>query len=504
MKRLGVWLVLIILFSSMLVLPFQSMGGRGAPVVGEDDIYTKEAELEDTVEFTWIVSRTSDTDYAVKVNITKGMDAWEKNVEPSYFVLDDDNPYKMVTFEVTVPRYPEKESREATISFSFRVLNGTERTTIEKNVVVNIKDDDPLEKREKILGLFDNPLPDDYKNMWTTLGLNLLVWFLIALIIFFLIDPVIHRLAKRTETTLDDALVKLLSKPVLLFVFLYGAIDSLLKLNLGLGTQVFLWKVYKVALIIIGVVVVYKIIDAVLEEVAERRGGEESAFNNVLKPVIEKLVAVFILIGGLILGLRMMGMEVTTLLAGAGILGLVIAFAAQDTMSNFFSGMHLLLDRPFKIGETILIESGEYCRVMEIGMRSTKLYSIFDHEVIILPNNLIANQKIINLVKPNSQIRNRVEVNVAYGSDVKKVKNILMEVAEKTPNVLTDEGHEPLIRFKEFGDSSLNFTLVIWIDDVDNQWEVMSNIREQVDRRFREEGVTIPFPQRTVWMHQGD
>ena len=99
----------------------------------------------------------------------------------------------------------------------------------------------------------------------------------------------------------------------------------------------------------------------------------------------------------IIFALNASGIEITALLAGAGIMGIVIAFAAQDTLSNFFSGIHLLLDRPFKIGDVIYMEPGKYWRVINVGMRSTRLYSIFDHELVIMPNNSVANQKIINI-----------------------------------------------------------------------------------------------------------
>jgi len=182
-------------------------------------------------------------------------------------------------------------------------------------------------------------------------------------------------------------------------------------------------------------------------------------------------------------------------------MGLVIAFAAQDTLSNFFSGIHLLLDGPFKIGDIIYLETGEYCRVENVGMRSTKLYSILDHELIILPNNAIANQKIVNIVKPDKKIRKKVEVNVAYGSDLKKVKKILYNAAKSHPNVVDKPKYEPEVRFTGFGDSSINFLVYLWIDQVLNQWKVLSDVRTEIETRFKEENITIPFPQRTVWLH---
>lgn len=181
-------------------------------------------------------------------------------------------------------------------------------------------------------------------------------------------------------------------------------------------------------------------------------------------------------------------------------MGLVLAFAAQDTLSNYFSGIHLLLDRPFKIGDIIIIDSGEYCEVLNIGMRSTKLYSLFEHESIVLPNNTIANQKIVNIVQPDTKIRKKVEVSVAYGSDLKKVYKILEEVTKNHPDVINTKGFDVFVRFIEFGDSGLKFMVIFWVEDVMNQWRAMSDIRTEIDKRFREEGVTVPFPQRTVWI----
>jgi small-conductance mechanosensitive channel len=150
----------------------------------------------------------------------------------------------------------------------------------------------------------------------------------------------------------------------------------------------------------------------------------------------------------------------------------------------------------------ILLESGEYCRVENVGMRSTKLYSLFDHELIILPNNTMANQKIINIVKPDMKIRQKVEVGVAYGSDVEKVKKILYECASNHSDVLTEGEDEPLVRFTGFGDSSLDFLIIFTIDDVMKQWKVRSDVVTEIDKRFRKENVTIPFPQRTIWFNE--
>jgi MscS family membrane protein len=223
-----------------------------------------------------------------------------------------------------------------------------------------------------------------------------------------------------------------------------------------------------------------------------------TSFQTMAIPAFDILGATVIAVVGLFWVATRMGVNVTVFVASLGVAGLVLAFAMQDTLSNFFSGLHLMFDRPFDIGDTLEID-GDFLEVLKIGFRSTRLYNIFAYEVVIMPNNMIANQKIINLTKPDTEYRARVDVGVAYGSPVQKVKEILLEATQVHPDIITDDiDKEPRIRFTDFGDSALQFRLLYSIRDVLEQWKVATAVREHIDRRFREEGITIPFPQRTV------
>ena len=191
-------------------------------------------------------------------------------------------------------------------------------------------------------------------------------------------------------------------------------------------------------------------------------------------------------------------MNITVFIAGFGIAGLVIAFAMQDTLANFFAGIHILSDRPFKVGDTILIE-GDYCRVEKIGLRSTWLYNRFDHDIVIFPNKRIAEDKIVNLTEPDQKFKVRVSVGVAYGSDLDKVQKIMIEALESQEGVIVDDtNRKAFVRFQEFGDSSLDFKVIAWIGDIFDQWKIAHDARLQIKRRFAEEGIEIPFPQRVV------
>jgi small-conductance mechanosensitive channel len=403
---------------------------------------------------------------------------------------------------VTVPQFPSNEKRSASVLFSYRELNGTIIYEIIKSVNVNVVGISYSGESNTILGGFNNPLPPPLNTPYGALILNILIWIIVAFLIYLFINYIIHALVRKTKTKLDDAIMDIIRKPVLIIVILYGFITSVLKLSFEIGIRVSLYQIFTVIVLGIVVYILYKVYDEILKEISIRRGGLSSSFGRVLRPIFRIIGAVVLIIGGLIYGLSIFNINVTALLAGAGVFGIVIAFAAQDTLSNFFSGIHLLLDRPFRIGDMILLDSGEYCRVENVGMRSTKLYSLFDHELIILPNNSIANQKIINIVKPDMKIRKRVEVGVAYGSDVEKVKKILYECASNHPDVLTEGDEEPLVRFTGFGESSLDFIVIFTIDDVMKQWKVKSDVVTEIDKRFRKANITIPFPQRTIWFNK--
>jgi small-conductance mechanosensitive channel len=197
------------------------------------------------------------------------------------------------------------------------------------------------------------------------------------------------------------------------------------------------------------------------------------------------------------------GIDITVLLAGMGIIGIVIGFAAQDSLGNFFAGIMLLLDRPFKIGDYIMFQGDDKVyQVKDVGLRSTKLYDIFEHTMVFLPNSVVANSRIINLERPDAQIKVTINVGVAYGSDVEKVIRVMEDVALQHPDVVKEGHRGPIVRFTGFGDSSLDFILIAWVKDVRDQWEVASELRRTIYRRFAEEGIEIPFPQMDVWIKE--
>ena len=352
----------------------------------------------------------------------------------------------------------------------------------------------------KLFDTFEVDLPEYLNNQWAEFLILMALWMLIGLLVMLFIR-VLTRLALRTEgSDVDDKVVKTISGPVLLLVFGFGLIESLRVLDAMPGWLVDnLLYVYSVLVAGIVVYLSYKIFRLVFIPISEGVSRKRKhKFDRAVYDLFESVGSVLILIFGFFWVLTVIGMNVTVFLAGAGIAGLVIAFAMQDTLSNYFSGLHLLLDKPFDLGDTIEV-NGEFMEVLRIGMRSTRLYNIFDHEIEIVPNNLLANQTISNVTEPDNEYRASVEVGVAYGSPIDKVKEILFESVTTNDEVVIDDGDKrPRVSFTDFGSSALEFRIRFFVKDVMEQWSVKTAVREHIYRRFDEEGITIPFPQTTL------
>ena len=219
-------------------------------------------------------------------------------------------------------------------------------------------------------------------------------------------------------------------------------------------------------------------------------------------PILEIIGSITIIIFGLAKFLDQFDVDIGVLLAGIGVAGLVIALAAQDTLSNFFSGILLLLDQGFKMGDMVYFD-GDYCIIRDIGLRSTKLYNIIDHVVVIIPNNSLATQNIVNVTKPDRYFRHRINVGVSYDSNPSEVEEVLLKVAAENADVENDDPtRKPVVRFQSFGESSLEFVLVLWIKNVIKIRQVNSDLHHEIFTNLRKAEVVIAFPQRDIHLHE--
>jgi small-conductance mechanosensitive channel len=216
--------------------------------------------------------------------------------------------------------------------------------------------------------------------------------------------------------------------------------------------------------------------------------GMLSLLHNVMKVVLFALAGYFFFLAWSI--------DVTAWLASAGIVGLALSFAAKDTLSNLFAGVSIVMDAPYKTGDFIILNSGERGVVTDIGLRSTRILTRDDVEITI-PNGIIGNSTIVNEAGgPPAQHRIRVAVGVAYGSDIDHVIATLEKVAVDNSDILPTPA--PRVRFRQFGESSLNFELMGWISNPANRGRVQHELNCAVYKTLQAEKIEIPFPQRDL------
>jgi len=218
-----------------------------------------------------------------------------------------------------------------------------------------------------------------------------------------------------------------------------------------------------------------------------------------IQETISTITSYSIWVFGTILALNAIGISTTSLTVAFGALGIGLGFGLQNIFNNFISGLILLFERPIQVGDWVEI-NGIWGSVEKINVRSTVVKSV-DNAALIIPNSEFISSRLTNWSFKDPKIRRTIAIGVAYGSDIHKVKEILLDIANKHPRVYRNP--EPDVVFSDFGDSALMFVLRIWVH-VDYSISTRTDIRFEIDRQFREHNIVIPFPQRDVHIYQNE
>lgn len=308
-----------------------------------------------------------------------------------------------------------------------------------------------------------------------------------------------RKLAERSKTDFDDKLVDLLHRPIFNTVALVGLILATYSLDLPEFVEYITLTTVQTILAIVWLIFALRASKLFLSAMSHQE-QRFSFVQTTTEPILANTLAVILFLAGAYSLLLIWGINVTGLLASAGIVGLALSFAAQDTLANLFAGVAILADRPYEVGDFIILDGQERGQVTHIGLRSTRLLTREDIEVSI-PNGLMGSSKIVNEAGgPPRQVRIAVSVGAAYGSDIDHVIEVLLSVG--TSHELTLPTPEPQVRFREFGDSSLNFDLLCWIKNPASRGLVLHELNCEVYRQFAKTGIQIPFPQRDLYIKE--
>jgi len=227
-----------------------------------------------------------------------------------------------------------------------------------------------------------------------------------------------------------------------------------------------------------------------------RRNRSSKLVQTGMLPLIQNIVKVILFALAIYFVFIAWDINVTAWVASAGIVGLALSFAAKDTLSNLFAGVSIVMDAPYKNGDFIILEAGERGVVTHIGLRSTRILTRDDVEITI-PNGVIGNSTIINEAGgPSQKHRIRIAVGVAYGSDLDHVIATLEQVADDNSEVCSEP--QPRVRFRKFGESSIDFELLCWIERPVDRGRIRHELGCSVYKAFVSNNIAIPFPQRDL------
>ncbi|MBL6974690.1 MAG: mechanosensitive ion channel family protein [Deltaproteobacteria bacterium] len=324
--------------------------------------------------------------------------------------------------------------------------------------------------------------------------------FIAAKLLDWLLSTTITALTRKTKTRLDDKLVAQMHGPIVKTVVLVGLYFAITqRLGLDKKTTALIVKVLWTLGLVVWTFFSFKVCSVLVSSAADHT-SRFKAFDDKTRTLFDNVGKVVIIAMAFYLIIAIWDFDATGWLASAGIAGIAVGFAAKDTLSNLFAGVFIIADASFKVGDFIVLDTGERGQVVHIGLRSTRILTRDDIEITV-PNSVLGTTKITNEAGgPHPKHRVRVKVGVAYGSDIDKVKEVLMGVAEAEPLICQDP--EPRVRFRNFGDSSLDVELLGWIEMPVQRGRALDALNTAVYKRFAEEGIQIPFPQRDIYLKE--
>ena len=331
-------------------------------------------------------------------------------------------------------------------------------------------------------------------NVWlrflTTLIITVIAAFLLKVILITVLKP----LTKKTKTKIDDIIIRAISSIIFYVVLLIGIKIGLQQFELR--TTVF-QNLVDTLFILIASIFLFKIIGHFAHLwMKEWKFKTKTTADERLIPFVQKILKAVVIILAVIFIFSAWNINISPLLATAGIAGLAIGLAVKDSLSNILGGLQLVLDRTFKVGDKVQLESGEMGVILDIGLRSTKLKT-YDNEVIYIPNGYLANAKIKNFTHPDVSIRVNVEFGVVYGSDTEKVRQVVLEAVKKIDTVI--EEPEPVVQFLKMSDFSLDFVARAWVKEYTEAYSTKIRMTDNIYNALNTAGIGIPFPTRTVY-----
>ncbi|OGR56685.1 MAG: hypothetical protein A3I11_02895 [Elusimicrobia bacterium RIFCSPLOWO2_02_FULL_39_32] len=307
----------------------------------------------------------------------------------------------------------------------------------------------------------------------------------------------LHKMAKlfeKTENRIDDLIFHSIRRHIPLWFFLAGT---------TIGSQVITLHLQLSQILVKGVIILFftsiSFVIANFLTGAVRIYANQLALKLPTTSLSENLVRVLVFGIGILLILSNLGISITPILTALGVGSLAVALALQETLANLFAGVHIIVNRQIRVGDYIRLESGQEGYVIDVGLRTTRVREL-PNNIILIPNSKLSQTIVTNYYLPEKEMSVVFQVGVDYGSDLKKVESVTIEVAKEVLKTVQGgvAAFEPFIRYHTFGDSSINFSVILRVKEFTDRYLISHEFVKKLQVRYKEEGITIPFPQRVL------
>lgn len=301
------------------------------------------------------------------------------------------------------------------------------------------------------------------------------------------------------EVSLETSVIKIIRKVSVGLAFiiaLYGASFYILK-----GVPDPLLKFYLLLALLILTSGTVKLFGITVDNYVKKYEKTQASFVAFILS-FRNLINILIYLTAAILALGVLGIEVTPLVASLGIGGLAIALALQKTLENYFSGVYLTATKSIKVGDYIELESGLRGYVHEVGWRATKI-RMLPNNIVVVPNAKLADSVLVNYYMPQQEMSVVLQCGVSYLSDLEHVEKVTIEVAKKVLQSVEGgkKDFEPFIRYHTFGDSNIQFSIILRVEEFVNQYLVVHEFFKALTKRYKKEGIEISWPIRKIYSY---
>ena len=513
--KAAAFLLIILAVSTLSILPAAASNSDAA--AGEVGLVTYETELE-------MKAGTSGTFRIEIVNYLSysGNDISNYKMVSVGFIIPDSEievyvsendknfvlkgqEYRSVAVSVDVDRYAAAKTYNIGIVLTVMSLNDGSTSVAGAPVIVKLTVLSPLSSGEefnRVLGIIDNPLPEPFNSPLATAVITFLLWLIFGMLALAIILPPLLRVFAKAEKNETDkigrVLMALSALVLILFAFdkglrVYGASEEIIG-------PVEVW--FSILYIVLGAVILWQLYLVLIVRVTSKmsKSGRVDQTEMDVGPLLRLLGKLVIAVTSVALIVSALGFDLGAIIMSAGIVSLGITLGAQSVLNQFFSGMVLLLTRPFKSGDLVKIgNSNTIYRVSNVNVMNTEFENWDNNEAVIMPNNAVASATISNLTGDGLIYRIMVFMNISYEDDVDLAKQLMEEVAGKHPSVIMNGTVDlPSTRVTAFLDSAVEIRLKCYVYDFNDSGKISGDLREEMFKVFKKNGITIPFPQMDV------